>query len=622
MQFNVRKLPWPAWVAMIAGVVLLVAAIVFAKSNAAGTYNHGLESQLQRGSVGTKTLIVLMHGYNRQMGSMHGVQKAALDSQPGADVLRLGFASEIFSNADAAELAAQLNEHLEQLQAENGYHRVILCGFSMGALIVRKAYVYGCGHIEDAPGISDSRATRRERAKWVDHVERFVLLAGMNRGFSVETIPDNPRPLIAALRRFGIFIAKLSGTGRLAQQCAHGAPFVANLRLQWLDLIREDGRAQRKPPMVIQLLGSNDDVVSKEDSRDVTVSQKFIWVPVNNTGHADIIELGDASTGPERKRKIGLAFGDEKAIAELQRLSPATQIDQDPDVKTVVFVLHGIRDMGEWTSKFEGPLQQAFAKLNPGSSAKLHVHRASYGYFGMLPFVLTADRQKNVRWFMDEVTDLMARFPNMEEIHFIGRSYGTYVVASALEKYRTLHINQVVLAGCVLPRSYKWSALTGRVGAVRHYVGGDDAVVGLLPKLFELPLFNLVNRDIGGAGFDGFTDGFLKGKQTYFVRGGHSGALKSDNVESIVAFVMNHEVKDAPSRRMEAHPGWLALLSNVCWIAWLAGVALIVAFGWVVPHLVNWVTNGFSRTPPASRRRIWISRTVYAGFLLLLLYTI
>jgi hypothetical protein len=184
-----------------------------------------------------------------------------------------------------------------------------------------------------------------------------VLLAGMNRGFSMSVNSDNPQRMRVALRHLGIALARLSGTGLLPRQCFHGAPFVANLRLQWLDIRRESQKANRGLPTVIQLLGSDDDVVSKEDSRDVTVSQGFIWVPVNNTGHANIIELGDSGSRLERKHKVQLAFGNDDTIAELKRLSPAIQLEQDPDVKTVVFVLHGIRDMGEWTSQFTLPLE-------------------------------------------------------------------------------------------------------------------------------------------------------------------------------------------------------------------------------------------------------------------------
>jgi pimeloyl-ACP methyl ester carboxylesterase len=226
---------------------------------------------------------------------------------------------------------------------------------------------------------------------------------------------------------------------------------------------------------------------------------------------------------------------------------------------------------------------------------------------------------------MDEVTDLLARFPNLEveELHFIGHSNGTYVVASALEKYRALRVNRVVLAGCVLPRDYRWSALTGRVGQVRNYVGSDDWVVGLCPKLFELPGFKFLNNDIGGAGFDGFTDGSVRESETYFVWGGHGGALETDNVQSIVDFIMLGAISDSPSRHAKVHPPTLAFLSNVCWILWIIGVGVIVAIGWVLPYVVKWVMAKIFRSPAVYPRRVaWICRCAYVAILWLTLNTI
>lgn len=177
----------------------------------------------------------------------------------------------------------------------------------------------------------------------------------------------------------------------------------------------------------------------------------------------------------------------------------------------MVFVLHGIRDMGAWTSEFMHPLQSGFAALHPGTDEKIYVHRAAYGYFSMGSFLLFGDRQKNVRWFMDQVTELRARFPNLKEIHFIGHSNGTEVLTTALATYRTFKVGRVVFAGSVVRRDFEWSRFVGRVGQVRNYVGSADWVVALFPKLFELRGFRFLNPDLGSAGYNGFEDGFVKG---------------------------------------------------------------------------------------------------------------
>src|SRR5206468_4067540 len=108
---------------------------------------------------------------------------------------------------------------------------------------------------------------------------------------------------------------------------------------------------------------------------------------------------------------------------------------------------HGIRDVGNWTTDFDAQLNAAFG--SKGDTVR--VLRPGYGYFPMGPFLLFTDRQKYVRWFMDEYTEALARYPNADgNVHFIGHSNGTYVLASALSQYKTLEVNRVAFAGSVV----------------------------------------------------------------------------------------------------------------------------------------------------------------------------
>src|SRR5262249_2942473 len=71
---------------------------------------------------------------------------------------------------------------------------------------------------------------------------------------------------------------------------------------------------QPKPdtrPVVIQLRGDRDDLVSSEDQRDVTVAHDFIWVKVSNSTHGNIIDFADPVCGPERRDKLTEALGDD-----------------------------------------------------------------------------------------------------------------------------------------------------------------------------------------------------------------------------------------------------------------------------------------------------------------------
>ena len=587
-------------------LVLLLAGVTFAMVTAHLGSRYPLTFREERGKAGTDELVVLVHGFNRGPKMMAGISQAVREIKPDADIVIFDYNRYAFSDGSPFRISERMDEMIEELQTKRGYRKIVLGGFSMGALLIRKAYVYGCGSIADAPTLGGKRTVSSEPREWVKHVQRFVLLAGMNRGWNpdhrAKYTPLHERSVAA----IGWWLARLTNTGLLLRSTIRGEPFVANLRLQWLEVMRGAAAKGIPRPQVIQLLGDRDDVVTKDDSRDVTVARDFIWVPVDNTSHGEIVQVGDAGTMRERKRKIQQAFGDEGSIENMKRSSPVLMMDEDPKVEAVVFILHGIRDMGEWTSNFEEPLQKAYLETHPGGG-RLHVHRASYGFLTMGPFLLWEDRQKNVRWFMDQVTELTARFPNLKEIHFIGHSNGTYVLASALQNYNTLKLGNAVLAGSVVRRDFPWGEYSGRIKRIRNYVGSSDIVVGFFPRLFELPLLTALNHDIGSAGFNGFTDPFGNANETRFVRGAHDAALVKANIPSIVDFIIHGKKTEVESVVTQDRSNYLQLLSNCCWLVWLFLVVLMLAFGYGIFAMSGCLA------PHITSRFTWIPRRVTLG---------
>ena len=88
---------------------------------------------------------------------------------------------------------------------------------------------------------------------------------------------------------------------------------------------------------------------------------------------------------------------------------------------------------------------------------------------------------------MDSYTEELAHYPSATTFDFIGHSNGTYILASALQRYRTLKVNDVYFAGSVVPQKYKWTDLVAakRVGRVVNVVATNDWVVAIFPRLFE-----------------------------------------------------------------------------------------------------------------------------------------
>lgn len=604
---------------------LVLACIIIAKINSSGSADGLLVAEPST-KANPKDLIVLVHAFQRNMENMEPIKSIAESVRPDAEVIRFEFPAQLFSNASLFSLADQLEKKIDTLESEKNYERIILAGHSIGALLVRKAYVYGCGRIEDAPGSDGKTLPTRDAKPWASKVERFVLMAGMNRGWSKKSKQLQNSLVTRTLQWVGFSLAKLSGTGKLALQTEQGEPFVANLRIQWLDVMNAKPKSQR--PTVIQMLGKEDDVVDGDDSKDVKVSKDFIWVPVPATTHASIVDVGDTPAGRLRRELISEAFGDAASVERLRVDSQQLDVNEDPAVESVVFVLHGIRDMAKWTTDYKEPLEAAYLAEHPDGKTKLHVHLAQYGYFGMGPFLLWADRQKNVRWFMDQITELKAKFPNLKEISLIGHSNGTYILASALRKYASLKIHRSALAGSVIRRDFPWSQYAKRINAVRNYVGSEDWVVGLCPCVFEKPLFNVFNEDIGSAGFNGFTDPMAVPLQTKFVRGAHGAALHKDNIDSIVKFIIRGDLVDAPTLKEDDHPVWLgfiplSLLSQVCWLLWILVLCLLLWGAVYSPVFLSWciqhAPSGFHLEQPMIN---WLSRGLYVGLLWLILSTI
>jgi hypothetical protein len=272
----------------------------------------------------------------------------------------------------------------------------------------------------------------------------------------------------------------------------------------------------------------------------------------------------------------------------------------------IVFVMHGIRDMGLWTIGVEQTVETVAQQL--GQSVE--VITAGYGYFPMLRFLFLGARQKNVRWFMDKYTEAIARYPDAK-VSFIGHSNGTYLLASALKHYRACKVHRVAFAGSVVPKDYPWDELVqhGRVHEIRNDIASADWVVGVFPGLFEL----LKISDIGTAGHNGFQDDAPKKKSipAYF-KGDHGAAIQPENHTSLAHFILTGEViKPKEELLVAQQEAWAVLLAKFCWAIWLVIAAIAVSLGFLFTCLLS--LAGISSV---------VAWLLYAGFILLLLYTL
>ena len=545
----------------------------------------------------SRQLVVLMHAYQQDADSMLDLigEIKALEVFRDADLLVPEYNSSTFSNSDLFRIAGRLQEIIDRVARDRrdadgdgaGYEEIYLVGHSIGALLLRKAFIYGHGIMDDHPSAVSTVAKDKQAAReWVGKVDRFILLAGMNRGFD----PSQPPPLVGQypawlLARAGLVLGQVTGTGHLIRGVLRGSPFVTNLRIQWIRLTAELGEGM---PVVVQLLGDNDEWVNRHDHFDLLADVGFSFVPVSAT-HRSVVVLDESEPG--RRRRDTFAEVLKLGRDELRREYPPNRGDyniaEGTRVDHVVFIRHGIRDRADWTAKLEERIIQD-AKTH---KVAVRIDRGEYGYFAMIPFLIPSQRHKYVRLFMDDYTERLATHRDPQtKFSFIGHSHGTYLLGKALEDYKSLRIHNVAFAGSVVRTSYPWDKMVGtgndkepgRVNRFRNYMASADWVVAIFPKLFES--FHI--SDLGSGGFDGFSRGNWKEVR---VKGTHSAALAY--LDSLSYFILTGEVDPEEKIAVAGKSGLLDLLSKLCFLVWAGLLAVTFALGyagwWLLGRFVS-----------------------------------
>jgi pimeloyl-ACP methyl ester carboxylesterase len=562
-------------------------------------------------------LVVALHGFAGSSERLAAVRETIADILPDADVFTpvLPFAQNWLCSQKAESIVAGLMREVDQIVAERatsapGYERISFVGHSFGAVLARRLVITAFGeqhdpsHDRPAP-FEPELAEFREARSWAGLIKRIVLLAGMNRGWTVssamdwkttvewsvlqflgETIPFR-RPTVFAIRR--------------------GAPFLAQTRLQWLALMSPD-YGPRPDLITVQLLGSGDDQVSPDDNVDYSVdlfgaagSKSYFYVEVPFSTHPSVVQM--AKEGPEetqlernlRRSKFTLALkGDRDQLAReaVTREQMADNLPPEPvtDVTDdVVFVIHGIRDKGFWTQKIARTIKKHARK-----GQRIESWTESYGYFAMLPFILRRVRQRKVEWLMDCYTEARARYPKAH-FHCVAHSNGTYLMAQALQDYPAARFKYIVFAGSVVRRNYDWLSLIqrnpdapddkSRVVKVLNYVATRDWVVAVFPKgLQPWRVFNL-----GSAGHDGFCQASTGGPvhEVKYIIGAHSAGHEEPNWDDIAHFIVsgNPPPRKYPPFAAKQNRLW-RIAGSVSFIVFPLIVAAIIGVGLYIFTLI------------------------------------
>jgi pimeloyl-ACP methyl ester carboxylesterase len=505
-------------------------------------------------------LVVLLHGYTHTPRDLNSLDKEVQKSLPNADIFRPYYSSWLLSNTDPIEEAFTLVDEIATYFNSKQYDKVILIGHSTGAVIIRKAYLYALGIQDDVPVPSLNKPK-----VWATKVDRIITLAGMNRGFNYSKKPNRMNWLKYWSYRIGIFLGEKTGSGKFIRSFMRGSPFIANLRVQWIRLAVDE---RFSLPPTIQLIGMRDDVVEIKDNYDLASDRNFRNILVQNTGHASIIKLDDPQNGSFRRSKFRDAL--QTPVEDLETQNPPRKKPSD----VVVIVQHGIR---ETTTIWRRALANEITRRARDLRIDAKVITPGYGYFPMGRFLIYRERQNNVRMFMDDYTEALAENPRAD-IHFVGHSNGTYILANALKNYATFKVNRVVFAGSVVRRDFPWDEYSqqGRVNEIRNDVATGDWVVGIFPRFLEI-----FGDDVGSAGHNGFIDSSAqKNSYTGFFPGDHGAAIQQEYHPSIAEFILTGQ--NISLTLAGRQNDCVILLSKLSILVWIIIIGIILGIGWFI----------------------------------------
>lgn len=543
-------------------------------------------------------LVVLFHGCTwtiwRRKTQLTHIIDAVRESLPGADILMPVMPIEFWSLQNPDHVVEDVIHAIDgvwtrRAGAGRQYRRIVMIGFSFGSVLLRQVFCRAAGAEVDATVVPGAART------WSARVERVILLAGLNRGWTV----DSPVTRIESLfNNIGTAIGHVLPRKPTLFAIRRGAPFLTRTRLQWLALERH----ALTPPLTVQLLGTRDDIVSPVDNIDLATGRRFVYLEVPESGHFDVIHMARKTPiGTKRRQIFQHALTTAHAAVrasgitehELLQLLPigadpigelARRASDGERLDDVLFVVHGIRDKGFWTRK----IARVVVSYGRAQRRNIVAIAPTYGYLAMLPFLLPWTRRAKVEWLLDIYVAVRCWHPDAA-VSFIGHSNGTYIVSGAIESCPAVCFNHLVFAGSVVRSNFEWDRYVGKqVSAVMNYVATADWVVAVFPRFFQL----LRLQDLGSSGHDGFTNeskGFVTDVE--YVAGSHSAALDEQHWHDIAKFVIEGT---PPGPRVLIRNVWVASAGYVTPVIWaLLAVAAaspiylcLTALGF--PELTGW----------------------------------
>lgn len=159
----------------------------------------------------------------------------------------------------------------------------------------------------------------------------------------------------------------------------------------------------------------------------------------------------------------------------------------------IVITLHGIRTRGVWQKDLVPLLARA------GFIPYLF----DYDYFSASSLISASRRENKVRWFVEQY-ELVRAATGVDRPSVIAHSFGTYIVAAALEHNPEIKFDKIIFCGSIVREDFDWPTVIGRRQV--NYVENDFGRLDVWPRWAKMLI-----EGTGNAGTLGFnrTDAML-----------------------------------------------------------------------------------------------------------------
>lgn len=183
--------------------------------------------------------------------------------------------------------------------------------------------------------------------------------------------------------------------------------------------------------------------------------------------------------------------------------------------RKVVISLHGINTDGAW--------QKDVAPII--SSQGWMYYPLHYGDFSPLKFVRSGPREEKLAWLRKELEHI---HKHVEPIipSCIAHSFGTWLICNALDKFKGIKLDKLILCGSILPQDFDWKKIIEdrkQITCVKNDCGGKDVWAEITGNFVD---------GTGPSGRLGFTQKHERLIDDHFDRFEHSDFFGYDHYES------------------------------------------------------------------------------------------